>query len=115
MLLKTKSGRLVELPTDEEEAEINAGIAADPDTYELNDEDFTRMRPAYEVLPEIFGADIAAEMLKPKGGRPRTDTPKVFTGIRLDSDILEAFRATGKGWQTRMNDALKEWLKEHAV
>jgi uncharacterized protein (DUF4415 family) len=55
-------------------------------------------------------------MLRPKkGGRPRTDTPKVFTGIRLDADVLEAFRATGKGWQTRMNDALKEWLKEHAV
>jgi len=33
----------------------------------------------------------------------------------LDADVLEAFRATCKGWQTRMNDALKEWLKEHAV
>jgi uncharacterized protein (DUF4415 family) len=30
-------------------------------------------------------------------------------------DVLEAFRATGKGWQTRMNEALKEWLKEHAA
>ncbi|WP_082879897.1 BrnA antitoxin family protein [Methylomonas methanica] len=52
-------------------------------------------------------------MLKPKGGRPRKDSPKVFTGIRLDAEVLEAFRATGKGWQTRMNDALKEWLKDH--
>jgi len=33
----------------------------------------------------------------------------------FDTDILDAFRATGKGWQTRMNDALKEWLKEHAT
>lgn len=33
--------------------------------------------------------------------------------IRYDADILNAFRATGKGWQTRMNDALKEWLSQH--
>jgi len=38
----------------------------------------------------------------------------VFTGIRLDADVLEAFRATGKGWQTRMNNALKDWLKGHS-
>jgi uncharacterized protein (DUF4415 family) len=86
---------------------------ADGEVRELTDADFKRMRPASDVLPEIFGAELAAEMLKPKGGRPRTNTPKVFTGIRLDPDVLEAFRATGKGWQTRMNNALKEWLREH--
>jgi len=86
---------------------------ADGEVRELTDADFKRMRPASDVLPEIFGAELAAEMLKPKGGRPRTDTAKVFTGIRLDPDVLEAFRATGKGWQTRMNNALKEWLREH--
>lgn len=88
---------------------------ADGEVRELTEADFKRLRPASEVLPEIFGAAMAAEMLKPKGGRPRSDTPKVFTGIRLDREVLEAFRATGKGWQTRMNEALKEWLKEHAV
>ena len=73
------------------------------------------MRPASDVLPEIFGTELATEMLKPKGGRPRTESPKVFTGIRLDTDVLEAFRATGKGCQTRINEALKEWLKEHVA
>jgi uncharacterized protein (DUF4415 family) len=53
-------------------------------------------------------------MIKPKGGRPRKDSPKVFIGIRLDAEVLEDFRATGKGCQTRMNDALKEWLKDHS-
>ena len=33
--------------------------------------------------------------------------------IRYDAEILAAFRATGKGWQTRMNNALKEWLNQH--
>jgi uncharacterized protein (DUF4415 family) len=80
---------------------------------ELTEVDFQRMRPASEVLPELFGAELAAEMLKPKTGRPHKDVPKVFTGIRLDADIVMAFKSTGKGWQTRMNDALKQWLKEH--
>jgi uncharacterized protein (DUF4415 family) len=103
------------MPTEAEDAKINAGIAADPDTFELNDVEFQRMRPATEILPEIFGTTIAAEMLKPKAGRPRKGNPKVFTGIRLDVEVVDAFKATGKGWQTRINDALKDWLKTHSA
>jgi uncharacterized protein (DUF4415 family) len=89
---------------------------ADGEVRELTAEDFKHFRPAAEVLPELFSTELAAEMLSPKkSGRPRTNTPKIFTGIRLDAEVLEAFRATGRGWQTRMNDALKEWLKEHAA
>jgi len=88
----------------------------DDDNPEWTAADFAGARPASEVLPELFGARNAAELVQPqKTGRPRTRTPKVFTGIRLDADVLEAFRATGKGWQTRMNDALKAWLREHAA
>ena len=88
----------------------------DDDNPEWTAEDFANARPASEVLSELFGTEIAAEMLRPKKpGRPPAVTPKIFTGIRLDADVLEAFRATGKGWQTRMNEALKEWLKEHAA
>ena len=35
----------------------------------------------------------------------------MFTGIRLDADVIDTFKATGKGWQTRMNAALRDWLK----
>ena len=85
----------------------------DDDNPEWTKQDFTRARPASEVLPTLFGAELATEMLKPKGGRPRKVNPKVFTAIRLDADIVDAFKATGSGWQTRINDALKTWLKEH--
>ena len=47
-------------------------------------------------------------------GRPNVDSPKVFTGIRLDADVVDTFRATGKGWQTRMNAALRDWLRTHS-
>lgn len=41
-------------------------------------------------------------------GRPPSLNPKVSQTLRLDADILEAFKKTGAGWQTRMNDALRK-------
>jgi uncharacterized protein (DUF4415 family) len=46
-------------------------------------------------------------------GRPAGSGTKVSTTIRFDADVLDAFRATGEGWQTRMNDVLKDWLKSN--
>lgn len=43
-------------------------------------------------------------------GRPPKLAPKISTTIRLDADIVEAFRAKGSGWQSRINAALREWL-----
>ncbi len=50
-----------------------------------------------------------------KRGRPPQSFTKTPIKLRLDPDIIASFRAMGSGWQTRINDALKEWLKEHAV
>lgn len=46
-------------------------------------------------------------------GRP-VGSDKESTTIRFDRDILAAFRAAGPGWQTRMNAALRDWLKTHS-
>jgi len=90
--IKTRSGRTLILPTPEEEAAIAAGIAADPDTYEPTDAEFKQFR---------------------RIGRPRVATPKVPTTIRFDADVLAALKASGKGWQTRVNEAMRDWLKSH--
>ncbi len=50
-------------------------------------------------------------------GRPvgsTKDDAKQAVTVRYSPDVLAAFRATGAGWQTRMNDALKEWLQTHS-
>jgi uncharacterized protein (DUF4415 family) len=47
-------------------------------------------------------------------GRPTGQT-KASQTIRFDLEVLTAFKATGKGWQTRMNEALREWIKEHPM
>lgn len=52
-------------------------------------------------------------MLKPKRGRPTLLTTKEHVNIRLDADIVSTFKESGAGWQTRMNDALRDWLKTH--
>ncbi|MEE4135217.1 MAG: BrnA antitoxin family protein [Desulforhopalus sp.] len=46
-------------------------------------------------------------------GRPPGTGQKKSTTVRFDNDILDAFKSTGKGWQSRMNAALRDWLKEH--
>jgi uncharacterized protein (DUF4415 family) len=47
-------------------------------------------------------------------GRPKIASPKRALTVRYDADIVETFKATGPGWQTRMNDALRDWLKTHS-
>lgn len=53
------------------------------------------------------------EAYRKRRGRP-AGSDKESTTIRLDRDILAAFRAGGPGWQTRMNAALRDWLKTHS-
>ena len=57
----------------------------------------------------------AALVAKRPRGRPKADATKVFTAIRLDADLLQAFKATGKGWQTRVNAALRQYIAEHPI
>ena len=45
-----------------------------------------------------------------KPGRPPKENPKKLVSLRLDPDIIKAFRATGKGWQSRINDELRKVL-----
>lgn len=94
----------------EEEAAINAGIALDPDAApEWSEEEWRQARPAREVLVEQFGPEVAADMLKRKPGqrgRQRTPTKESIT-LRLDRDVLAHFRASGAGWQSRINEALR--------
>ena len=48
-------------------------------------------------------------------GRPISENRKVATTVRLDADVLLAFKATGKGWQTRMNAALRDYVQSHSM
>lgn len=59
----------------------------------------------YEELPELTDAMLARGKVN-KGGRPRSDNPRKLISIRLPEDVIERWRATGPGWQTRMANRL---------
>ena len=86
MQIKSKSGRVFNLPSDEEDARIRAGIAADPDTHEVSDAELALMR---------------------RPGRPLGSGTKTQITLRIDTDIVEKFKASGDGWQTRINEVLR--------
>ena len=86
----------------------------DDQNPEWTDADFARARPAAQMLPHLLGEEAAQSLLKPRG-RPRAAVVKERVTIRFDADVLAAFRATGAGWQTRVNDAMREWAKAHGA
>ncbi len=86
----------------------------DNDNPEWTEADFASARPAKEVLPALFGEKQAAEMLKPKRGRPLAAVTKEQVALRFDPEVLKAFRTSGPGWQTRINRILADWLKSHS-
>jgi len=96
-----KPSRRIDGLTDEEEAEIQRQIAADPDDSDLTDEQIARAKPFAEAFPDLM------ESIRRARGRPPADDPKLPVTIRLDRDVVDKFKATGKGWQGRINAVLK--------
>lgn len=82
-----------------DEAEIPEWTAAD----------FARAKPAKEVLPRtVYNA-----LVRRRGQRGRQKTPtKIPVQLRVDPDVLDAYKAQGRSWQTRMNDALRRGLRD---
>lgn len=71
------------------------------DNPEWTEQDFAKARPFIEVFPDL------AESIRRARGRPKVDSPRQQISLRLDPDVIEKFKATGKGWQSRINDVLK--------
>jgi len=108
--IKSRSGRVIIMPTPAEDAQINAGIAADPDAQELDTQWFARALPAHE----FFAPEVYAQLCAMRQRGPKDKPLKVPTTIRFDADVLAARKASGKGWQTRVNDAMREWVRNHS-
>jgi uncharacterized protein (DUF4415 family) len=88
-ILKTKSGRSIEMPTQEEDAVITAAAMSDPDATILTDAEWKKVQSHL------------------KRGRPLGSGKKSQVTLRIDTDVLNKFKATGAGWQSRINEALK--------
>ena len=108
---KLKTGHIS--PCALEDAAIKADIEADADARQLGSTWHREAKAASELFPPATYAGLVA--LKRPRGRPKAEQTKVFTAIRLDADLLAAFKATGKGWQTRVNAALRQHIADHPI
>jgi uncharacterized protein (DUF4415 family) len=77
---------------------------------ELTEEDFAHAVP-FSQLPKSLQSKLRS--LKKLRGRQKSPT-KQRISIRLSPEVVSKFRATGKGWQSRIDEALQDWLKRHA-
>ncbi len=83
-------------------------IDNDGEVRELTADDLNRFKPARDVLP------LALQKTLKIRGAQKAPT-KVSTTIRLSPDVLAAFKSEGNGWQTRIDTALKDWLRTHST
>ena len=67
----------------------------------------TLKKEEYEDLPELT-EDMLARAKVNKGGRPLSSNPRKLISLRLPADVIELWKATGPGWQTRMAERLSK-------
>lgn len=93
-------------------------IDDDGEVRELTESDFARMRPLKEVMPAEFVEMVLGHQAKMEKlglmtprtrGKQKAPTKQSVT-IRLSREVVDAFKATGQGWQTRINDALLQYI-----
>ncbi|HEY0414614.1 MAG TPA: BrnA antitoxin family protein [Allosphingosinicella sp.] len=82
---------------------MGSSLDIDPENPEWTDADFAAAKGPESLPPAMLAA---FPNTKVRGGRP-LGSNKQAVSIRLDKDVLEKFRATGPGWQSRINEALK--------
>jgi uncharacterized protein (DUF4415 family) len=82
-------------------------IDADGEVRELTAEDMAKFRPAAEVLSSSLKKKLGVR------GPQKTPTKERIT-IRLSREVVDQFRESGEGWQTRVDAALRDWLKHHS-
>lgn len=91
---------------DPEIAEFEQGLLASIDQMKRGE--FGRVH-----TPEMIAGYKARAVGRPVGSVKAN--PKVSTTIRFDADVLAALKATGRGWQTRVNEAMREWVRTHSA
>ena len=81
---------------------------------ELEEDFFKTAKPFKELFPKVVEAQLNKKIESKPMGRPKIDNPKKLTSLRLDAEVIEFFKRDGKGWQTRLNKVLKEFVLSHS-
>jgi uncharacterized protein (DUF4415 family) len=84
------------MPTVEEDKAITAAARSDPDAQPLKPKQLKSMVP-----------------LRTLRGRPKSDNKKLLVSVRYSPEVVAYFKSTGAGWQSRMDEALREYIEQH--
>lgn len=87
----------VVMPTERENKLIVAAAKADPDAQPLTAKQLKAMVP-----------------MRALRGRPKSANPKQLVSVRYSAEVLEYFKATGEGWQTRMDGVLRQYVSRRS-
>jgi uncharacterized protein (DUF4415 family) len=87
----------------------------DPDNPEWTAQMFRQARPLRE-FPEVHRAIMEAveDLRAKKRGRPKLEHPKIQVTLRLDEEVVNAFKEEGRGWQSKINDELRRTVRRRA-
>ena len=86
----------VAMPTVEEDKAITAAARSDPDAQPLTPKQLKSMVP-----------------LRTLRGRPKSNNKKLLVSVRYSPEVVAYFKSTGEGWQSRMDEALREYVAQH--
>ena len=89
---------MITMPSVAENAKIVAAAKADPDAQPMTKAQLEAMVPLRAVR-----------------GRPKLENKKLLLSVRYSAEVVEYFRATGEGWQARMDGVLRQYVNKHAA
>ena len=87
----------VVVPSVLQDRAINAAAKGDPDAQPLTPKQLKAMVP-----------------LRSLRGRPKSANPKQLVSVRYSAEVLEYFKSTGEGWQSRMDGVLRDYVTRHS-
>ena len=85
------------MPTVEEDKVITAAARSDPDAQPLTPQQLKSMRPIQAVR-----------------GRPKSERKKLLVSVRYSQEVVDFFKSTGEGWQSRMDGVLRQYVEQHS-
>jgi uncharacterized protein (DUF4415 family) len=94
---KVSKHHAILMPSVEEDKAITAAAKSDPDAQPLTPTQLKAMVP-----------------LKAARGRPKSENPKQLVSVRYSREVIEYFKSTGEGWQSRMDGVLLQYVAKHS-
>ena len=85
------------MPTAEEDKAITAAARSDPD--------------AKPLTPKQLNSMVPIQALR---GRPKSEHKKLLVSVRYSQEVVEFFKSTGEGWQSRMDGVLRQYVARHS-